>query len=478
MSSNETAAPSPLHVIHVEIDNVLRVRNADVDIPEGVAVLSGQNAQGKSSFLNAIEMALLGRRAESDVPIHDGHAAGHVQVILGCNGEPRFTVERTFKRGSASKLVVKTADGSPRASPQDMLDELIGLRSWNPLEFASPPGEKTSAGVAKRQREMLLRAVPLSLDLDKWEARKVATYDDRKEANKEVKRLEGVIATMPVIGVVDDDEDGLAERKAYDVAQAENAKVAQARSLEKAGAEAVSLAERAVREADAGLDAARRRLEQAQRDVALSEKALESSQAELAEATAKLTVIRQSVAAVPTPLEPLWNAIEAVTARNRDRALKREAASRRKASLALLREVESVARDFDRALSELDEEKSAALSAAKFPVPGLGIDEAGVTYNGRPFNQASSAESIEVSLAIGAALAGRLRCMFLRDGDKLDRTTLARISEWAAREGHQLIIERVAEDIVGAFVFEDGQIVGTVKAAATSSPSSLFGDAS
>ncbi|NGZ99664.1 hypothetical protein G5V59_02720 [Nocardioides sp. W3-2-3] len=48
--------------------------------------------------------------------------------------------------------------------------------------------------------------------------------------------------------------------------------------------------------------------------------------------------------------------------------------------------------------------KADALAKATFPVDGLGFDDDGVTYQGVPFAQASSAEQIRVSLAMAMSL--------------------------------------------------------------------------
>jgi hypothetical protein len=59
-------------------------------------------------------------------------------------------------------------------------------------------------------------------------------------------------------------------------------------------------------------------------------------------------------------------------------------------------------------IAALDAQKESLLTSAKFPVDGLGISDDGVTFNGVPFVQASTAEQLRVSVAIGLALHPKL----------------------------------------------------------------------
>jgi hypothetical protein len=118
-------------------------------------------------------------------------------------------------------------------------------------------------------------------------------------------------------------------------------------------------------------------------------------------------------------------------------------------------EYEALTEEIDR----IDLEKADGLRAAVFPVDGLGFDATGVTYNGIPFSQASSAEQIQVSLAMAMNLNPTLRVIRIMDGSLLDADSLAAIAAAASAADYQVWIERVDDDgAVGAVVIEDGEI--------------------
>jgi len=109
-------------------------------------------------------------------------------------------------------------------------------------------------------------------------------------------------------------------------------------------------------------------------------------------------------------------------------------------------------------LAAIDAKKQRDMEAAQWPIPGLGFDDAGVTYNGLPFGQASSAEMLRVSVAIGAAFNPVLRVMLIRDGSLLDKDSLAAMTEIAKERDLQLWIERVGDGEECSVVIKDGHL--------------------
>lgn len=109
-------------------------------------------------------------------------------------------------------------------------------------------------------------------------------------------------------------------------------------------------------------------------------------------------------------------------------------------------------------IAAIDEQKAALLEAAHFPVDGLGFDESGVTYLGVPFSQASHAERVRVSTAIGLALHPELRVLLIRDAEKLDSEGMRLMAELAEEHDAQLWLERAGHSDPGAVVIEDGAV--------------------
>lgn len=112
-------------------------------------------------------------------------------------------------------------------------------------------------------------------------------------------------------------------------------------------------------------------------------------------------------------------------------------------------------------LETLDADKRGQLSAAKFPVDGLSIDlvnEGGVLFKGFPFSQASSAEQLRVSVAMGMALNPTLRVMCIRDGSLLDEDSMQMLADMAEAGDYQFWIETVDTTGPSTIVIEDGHV--------------------
>jgi hypothetical protein len=109
-------------------------------------------------------------------------------------------------------------------------------------------------------------------------------------------------------------------------------------------------------------------------------------------------------------------------------------------------------------IEAIDESKREQLANAKWPVPGLGFGDEGVTFNGLPFEQASQAEARVVSFSVGAALNPELRVALIDDGEKLDKKSMRQLAELAAEKDMQVWIERVGDGDAGAIIIEDGEV--------------------
>ena len=109
--------------------------------------------------------------------------------------------------------------------------------------------------------------------------------------------------------------------------------------------------------------------------------------------------------------------------------------------------------------------KAQKLAEAKLPVEGLTFDEAGVSLATLPFDQASDAERLRVSVAMGIALNPKLRVMLIRDGSLLDAANLELIKKMAEEHNMQIWIERVGSGPEVSVLIEDGTVARASEAA-------------
>lgn len=129
-------------------------------------------------------------------------------------------------------------------------------------------------------------------------------------------------------------------------------------------------------------------------------------------------------------------------------------------ALAELKAKTDQANELTEQIERIDAEKAEKLAATPFPIEGLGFSEDGVTFNGIPFSQASAAQQLRVSVAMGAALNPKLRVMLVRDGSLLDPKSLTLLTELADKHDLQVFVERVGSGDASAIIIEDGAVQG------------------
>ena len=94
-------------ITEVEVRNVMRIGYARVT-PEGhTTLIGGNNAQGKSSFLNAICMAIGGKKLCPAEPIRQGENSAEVVLRLTDDEShllPKCVVKRMFYKVPGGKI--------------------------------------------------------------------------------------------------------------------------------------------------------------------------------------------------------------------------------------------------------------------------------------------------------------------------------------------------------------------------------------
>lgn len=396
-----------MKIISLKASNVKRLKAVEITPSGEVVVVGGRNAQGKSSVLDAIWLALGGGPATKATtrPVRDGEDSASVVLDLG-----EFVVTRTWS-GTKTTLTVATPEGAKFSGPQGILDALVGRLAFDPLEFTRLS--------AKAQRDALLGLVDLPFDLAAIDQERAALFDERTDVGRRGKAIGDIPDLIPDVPAEEvSSVDILAELRA---------------------------AQEAVRVNEAAY-------ERTARAQTAREQAAEALRAAVAEEEAALAAF-QVMPEVPDAAE-IEQRLARVDETNRAVRANAEAREKRTRHEAFVAEYKTLTDKIE----WLDKTKADGLAAATFPVPGLGFDESGVTLEGVPFSQASSAEQIRVSLAMAMSLNPRLKVVHIRDGSLLDAGSLALIAGMAAEQDYQVWIERVGDADTGAVIIEDGEV--------------------
>lgn len=408
-----------MKVISLTTTNYKRAKHVEIKPdPDGnLVIVAGKNGQGKSSVLDSIAAALGGANSKTTPkPIRDGE--DRAEIVLETE---ELTVTRVFTP-SGSRLTLNSKDGAKYPKAQAKLDELVGNLSMDPLAFTLLDD--------KKQLAQLLDLVDLPFDPDELEAERKQVFEDRTAVNRRVKEFESALAQfgelpdgVPAKGVSVSELLG-EYRKAQELINSQNADIQGHRRY----IDSIQELDRQIEELQA------RRVEQLASSKALRE-TIENHQ--------------------PAPnLQDIQLQIDGAEETNR---LVRKAQERGALSFQF-EAAKGQANQLTAKLDEIAKTKADGLAAAQFPVQGLGFTEEGVTYQGVPFKQASSAEQIRVSMAMAIALNPKLKVIRIQDGSLLDTDSLALIEETAQEHGYQIWLEVVGDDIEDAYTIIDGEV--------------------
>jgi len=425
-------------IVSLVIENVKRLSAVEIQ-PDGapVVVIAGANGAGKSSVIDAIEMAIGGEKRIPKEPVRRGSDTARVVVDLG-----DLVVTRRFTKAGTS-LMVTNRDGKKYGSPQAILDGLVGRLSFDPMAFAlAEPDEQ----------ETTIRMLA-GIDTSDMEVRRKTLYDQRTLVNRDVTQAQGALAKLPPahedVGTDPESYDGLAAQLGH---ADELARVAASADR------AATVAESAIREAESQAKRIASEIEDLHARLAAADVAYEQAQMAVTVKRDTYDAARHAAeaATVAVPERTAIHAkIGAIQARNQ-----KVTENQRRAQLVLaLSERQRASQDLSDQMTAIDHAKAEQLARAAFPLAGLGLNEHGVTWDSLPFSQASTAIKTRVSVAIGAALNPKLRVLLVRGGNDLDEQSLSLLSDLAQENGLQVWLERIqSADGMSTVVIEDGAV--------------------
>lgn len=415
-----------MKIIQFQAENVKRLKVVQIRPTGNVVMITGANGEGKSSVIDTIYYTLAGSAGLPSQPIRTGedHAFGRLDL-----GE--FVVTRKFTP-SGTTLTVEAANGARFASPQKLLDGLLGTLSFDPLAF--------SRMAPKQQLETLRSMVKLDVDIDALDKATKQIYEARTGTHKDLKRLEAQRAACsgwPEGTPSEPIDTGAIVRQMHEAGK-HNSDIEIERAKRKA--EDILL-DRARRTMVDKIAAANQMLNEA----ANEEKFLLQQQAAYA--------LRPPLAE-PIVADELKQQFDTAQQTNKHvEALLTAAKYQREINLY------KDQADAQTAIITANEKlKADTIASAEMPVPGLSFGEGEVLFDWLPLSQASGAEQLRISVRIAMAANPKLRVLLIKDGGAMDSKALAELEAVAALNDYQVWIEKVDETGKVGIVMVDGAV--------------------
>lgn len=424
-----------MRLVSLRVEDFMGVELVLITPSRNLVQITGKNGQGKTAILVALFSVLFGRKYLPSDPVRHGAHEARITLDLG-----EVIGRLVIPAAGEPKLTVEAPSGARFPSPQKMLSSLADAAGFDVGEFVHMP--------PKQKYETLARIMGLSDMLAELAAAHQVDFENRTVINRDVKQLQALVDTVewdgvPVARV--DVADVMAEIRE---AEARNGR---AQSIKAFRSHWFGEATRHALEADRLEAEAAKLLDRA--DAARSQ----SSEAEVKANS------ETEIGAIDTaPLQQ--RIVDAQTINERARKIDEH---------VKLREQLAKARADSEALTARIErrqaEKAAVIASAPVPVPGIGFSEDGVTLDGVPFEQASTAQKLLVSARIGMSANPELRLMTIRDASMFDSESLEKLDELAEAENYIVLAERATDgqpiDRKVGFVISAGRLVDVEAAA-------------
>jgi hypothetical protein len=440
-----TAANNSQYLIRVTAEQFKNVKVIDFVPNRYVTKISGANGAGKTSALDAVFYALLGRKTLPANLIRQGQKKGYIRIETNTH-----IITRQLDDKGGNLQIEAKATNTLVKSPGDWLEGIAGDLGFDPLKFMRMKREE--------QFQALKNLVPMDADVDDLQIRNDDDAETITKRKAEAKRLEAARDHIVVDKTLPAQQVNISE-------------------LLKASREASDHNEKIERE--------RNRRQQIEREHGLKldmvtekKKLIENMQSELKQLEAYNSETVKTMKEWK-PLEETRNRAELdakiteATTANQKIAANNTAREQRD---RFEKDVDTIKAELEKLEGEIRSRKitiATTLEKAKFPIPGLSFETTTegssgrerknpkkiVTYQGIPLADASSAEQIRVSTAIGMANKPELRFLLIRDGSLLDDNGLAILEQMAHEQDYQILMEKVdTSGKVGIFMEE-----GTIK---------------
>lgn len=431
-----------MRIIRLSSENVKRLSAVEITPKGDLITIGGKNGAGKSSVLDSIAMAIGGSNLVPTQPIRKGQDSAVVRVDL-----EDYIITRKFSRSrptgkaawgpTKSTLVVSTQDGARYSSPQNLLDKLYGKLTFDPLEFSRERPAKQAA---------ILRELT-GLDFAELNDARAAIYARRTMTKRALNVQQVKLATLAhhtdapkALSEISEFTDALTRADEFK------------RSSDRAASKVRDNAELIIAKRQE-IDGIEHQITALQHQHGL----LSQTSVELRQAEVKLKhAAKEAKAAVPDRKQLTEGLAQREVANEKFRDNKIYDAEKEEET-ALQADIEEATAS----LELIEDKKRARMSDVAFPVEGLGLEDAVVTFEGLPLEEVASSVQLRVSIAIGLALNPTLKVLLIRNGNLLDNDSLALVAAQAKEAEAQVWMEYVTEDAEGVSVMlEDGHIQG------------------
>lgn len=411
-----------MKINRLEIENVKRIKAVRIEpTANGLTVIGGKNAQGKTSVLDAIAWALGGNKFRPSDPQRDESVIPPNLKIVMNNG---LIVER---KGKNSDL--KVTDPNGEKAGQKLLDSFVEELALDLPKFMQASGAEKA--------KTLLHIIGVEDQLAELDLKEKQLYSERRYIGQTADQKEKFAKEQPYYPDAPDD-----------IVSPSELIQQQQEILARNGQR-----QQWIREYDSIMN----EINILDQKIEEYENVLRRSKAQRSE------LLEKSAAAQKTPRQLEMESTEELeeSIRNIDEINRQVRANLDK--IKAEDDARQYRQQYDSMSAELEKVRSAKadlLKNADLPLPELSILDGELIYKGQKWDCMSSAEQLKVAAAIVRKLKPECGFILLDKLEQMDLDTLKEFGTWLEAEGLQAIATRVSTGEECSVIIEDGYAVG------------------
>lgn len=413
----------------LEIENVKRIKAVKIEpSANGLTVIGGKNAQGKTSVLDSIAWALGGDKYRPSMPTRDGSVIPPILHIKLSNG---LIIER---KGKNSDLKVTDPDG--QKGGQQLLNSFIEQLALDLPKFMESSD--------KEKANTLLKIIGVGDELYTLEEEEKKLYQER----------------LTIGRIADQKAKYAKEQVFYDDAPSELVSASelirqQQEILARNGENQKKRQNVSKYEND--LKSSEQKISNLENQIAALKTQLENEQNEHQQILQDLQIARTDTLSLvdesTEELERSINNIEEINRKVRANMDKEKAEEDAKAEKV----------KYDNLTAEIEgirDKKIELLKRADLPLPELSVEENALTYRGQKWDGMSGSEQLKVATAIIRKLNPQCGFVLIDKLEQMDIDTMNEFGRWLESEGLQAIATRVSTGDECSIIIEDGYSSG------------------
>lgn len=438
-----------MKIVSMAVENIMKITSAFIVPTDSTILVQGGNAQGKSSCLDSIVMALAPKSVKTfpKQPLKAGSKKGSITIKVDGNDQiPPFTIVRSITEKGES-LKIEPEKILAGETPRSFLDKLIGSISFDPLDFINKE--------PKKQRSTLMELI--GLDVDEWERKEKEVFDERTIKGRELK-----IAEAKVNGAVVYEDVGTEELKVGDLTEKLQKAIKDNQEISNRKNANEKLKESAIEIKDVKIPELKKEIVELQSKLLAKQADLEAMESDLNNKREQYKKEKDDLSLTfPTDTSEIEVAISNIESTNSKIRHNKQIQS----ELAEKDSIQAAYDEIDQRLETIRADKLKAIQEANIPVPGLAFDDDGLVYNSIPLSQCSDGEKLMIGMGISMALNPTMRVLRIKDGSLLDNENLKIIQDMVKEKDYQVFVERVssldqynATGKVGIYI-EEGEII-------------------